>query len=140
MTVRVERRFVVPLSRDSVWDFLADPRNRARAISVVKSFEVRADSTIWHLELPLPGVGRTMTVRTRTVERVPPELVRFEGESTAVTVAGEHRIEEHGTETAVQNRFDVTGHLPGVETVFRRRFDTEIENLEAALSNGVRDE
>ena len=122
-----------------VWEFLADPQNRASAISVVESFEVEGETTVWHLEVPLPGSRRTVAVHTRTVEREPPDFVRFEGESSVFDVSGEHRIERTASETTVHNRFDVTGHVPGVETVFRGRFGAEIENLEAAIERWGRD-
>lgn len=134
MSVRVERRFSVDASPETVWAFLEDPTNRARAISIVDSFETAGETTIWHLKLPIPGLRRTLAVRTRPLERKSPEYVCFEGESSVFDVHGEHSIEEGEAGTIVNNRFDVTGRVPGVETFFKRRFEDEIVNLERELS------
>lgn len=133
MTARVERPFHVDAPLEDVWEFLVDPANRASAIGVVQSFDRRGDTTIWHIELPIPLVRKTIPVRTRDVTVDPPEFVRFRGKSSAFDVQGEHRIEADGNGTRVQNTFLVDGRVPGVEGYFRRNLDAEITNLERAL-------
>ncbi|MFW6435794.1 MAG: polyketide cyclase, partial [Halovenus sp.] len=55
MTVRVERSFELPVSRERVWEFIADPARRAGAVSVVSSYTVHDDGTAtWQLDLPIP--------------------------------------------------------------------------------------
>ncbi|MDZ7850943.1 MAG: SRPBCC family protein [Halodesulfurarchaeum sp.] len=133
MTVRVERDFFVDASPEAVWAFLEDPSNRARAISLVESFETEDETTLWHLKLPILGVGPTITVRTRPLDRRSPEYVRFVGESSVFDVTGEHHIDQTEGKTSVHTRFEVTGRLPGVERFFEKRFDREIGNLENQL-------
>lgn len=135
MTARVERRFHVDASVEDVWEFLVDPGNRAAAIGVVESFDRRGDTTIWHIELPIPLVHKTIPVRTRDVTVEPPEFVRFRGKSSAFDVEGEHRIEADGDGTSVLNTFVVDGRAPGIERFFRRNLDGEITNLERALKS-----
>ncbi len=133
MTARVERAFTVSGSREAVWEFISDPANRARAISVVDSFEIDGDRATWHISLPIPVINKTFEVRTRNVELSPPEYVRFEGNSSVFDVLGEHRIIEEDGETQLVNTFTVDGRMPGVERFFRRNLDGEIQNLEQAL-------
>ena len=134
MTVRVERAFFVDASPETVWAFLEDPANRARAISLVDSFETEGETTIWQLKLPVPGVGQTLSVRTRPLDRQAPTFVSFEGRSSVFEVVGEHRIDETDQGSTVHNRFEVSGRVFGVETFFKRRFDDEIDNLERELN------
>ncbi|MFW6458622.1 MAG: SRPBCC family protein [Halodesulfurarchaeum sp.] len=134
MTVSIERDFVVDGSPESVWSFLQDPENRARAISLVDRFEVEGETTIWHLDVPIPGSRQTLSVRTRPIDRKPPESVSFEGQSSVFDVVGEHRIHSADGKTTVHNRFEVAGKVPGVERIFKRRFDGEIANLERELT------
>lgn len=134
MTVRIERDFVVNGSPETVWAFLEDPENRARAISLVDSFETEGKTTIWQLELPVPGVRQTLSVRTRPLDRQSPKYVSFEGRSSVFEVVGEHRIDETNGGTTVHNRFEVSGRVPGVESFFKSRFDDEIANLESELN------
>jgi carbon monoxide dehydrogenase subunit G len=133
MTARVEREFTVEAPAEVVWEFIADPGNRARAISVVDSFERNGDTTTWHIALPIPMVSKTFRVRTRTVDLQPPEYVRFEGNSSVFDVLGEHRVTAENGTTTIANAFTVDGHVPGVEAFFRRNLDGEITNLETAL-------
>ena len=135
MTVRVERKITVTASPERVWEFIVDPEKRARPISVVTDFEVVDDlNAVWHLELPIPVVKRTLRVETEDVERREPEYVRFVGKSKVMRVQGEHELEatDDGG-TVLTNRFIVDGRLPGVERFFKRNLDSEIQNLEAAL-------
>ncbi|MBV0922878.1 MULTISPECIES: SRPBCC family protein [Haloarcula] len=135
MTVRVERSMTVSASPERVWDFIADPEQRARPISVVEDWEVESETeSTWFLSLPIPFVDRTIRVETEDVERREPEFVRFVGRSKVMKVQGEHELEptdEGGTR--LTNRFIVDGKLPGVERFFKRNLDDEMRNLEQAL-------
>jgi len=135
MTVRVERTMTVSASPERVWEFIVDPEQRARSISVVEDWE-RVDelNSTWHLSLPIPLINRTVAVHTEDVERREPEYVRFIGRSKVVRVQGEHELEatEDGG-TRLTNRFVVDGKLPGVERFFKRNLDDELGNLEDRL-------
>ncbi|MFB6360979.1 MAG: SRPBCC family protein [Halobacteriales archaeon] len=133
MPTRVERRFEVDGDAESVWAFIADPGKRAEAISVVERWETNGDETIWYLELPLPLNAGTVTVRTRDVERDPPNRVKFTGRASVMQVTGEHRLEPVDGGTRVINEFAVDGRLPGVEPFFKRNLAEELENLYQAL-------
>ena len=133
MPARVERAFEVEGDVEAVWTFIADPGKRAEAISVVERWETDGEETVWHLRLPIPLVGGTVAVRTRDVEREPPERVKFSGRSSVMNVTGEHRLEPTETGTRVVNRFAVDGRLPGVEGFFTRNLDGELDNLHDAL-------
>ncbi len=134
MTVRVERVVTVPADRERVWAFIADPANRARAISVVEDFEVDDGSAVWHVALPIPVVDRTVAVETDERVREPPSRVEFVGRSKLMTVVGEHHLEDVDGETRLTNRFVVDGRLPGVERYFRKHLDGELDNLVNALA------
>ncbi|SDQ51839.1 CoxG family protein [Natronobacterium texcoconense] len=136
MTVRIERAFELSASPEQVWEFIADPENRARAISVVREYTADDPSgreVTWHVELPIPLVRRTVAVETEDLTRRPPEYVEFVGKSKVMKVTGEHHIVETDEGTRLENRFVVDGKLPGVEKFFRRNLDGEIENLRRAL-------
>lgn len=135
MTVRVERTVQVSAPPAVVWEFLADPAQRAAAISAVQSYEVRDDNeTTWEVELPIPLIRRTVTVTTRDVERIEDERVEFVGSGPALRVTGTHEIEPDGDRgTIITNRFIVEGRLPGVERYFEKNLDRELTNLEHAL-------
>ena len=134
MTVRVERVFDLPAPPADVWAFIVDDEKRARPISVVEDYEKTGDRTaIWHVELPIPRLDRTVTVETEDVEVDEPRFVRFVGRSKAMNVQGEHRLQPDGDGTRLVNRFVVDGRLPGVETYFKRKLDGELENLENAI-------
>lgn len=137
MTVRVERTMTVSAAPDRVWEFISDPEQRARPISVVQDWEIHGDDTAtWHIRLPIPLVDRTITVETEDVERRDREYVRFIGRSKVMRVQGEQELEptdDGGTQ--VTSRFVVDGRLPGVERFFKRNLDDELGNLEAALNN-----
>lgn len=135
MTVRVERVFDLPAPPADVWAFIVDDEKRARPISVVKDYEKTGDRTaIWHVELPVPRLDRTVDVETEDVERDEPRYVKFVGRSRAMNVQGEHSLEptDDGG-TRLTNRFVVDGRFPGVETYFKRKLDGELANLEAAV-------
>jgi len=133
MTVRVRRAFEFEAPAERVWDFIADPRKRAEAISVVRDYDIDGNRATWHIDLQLPLVDRTATVETEDVERDEPRYVKFVGRSNVMRVTGEHRIESTETGCRLDNEFVVDGRLPGVERFFKKRLDTELTNLEAAL-------
>jgi carbon monoxide dehydrogenase subunit G len=134
MTVRVERTVELPVSVDRVWSFIADPANRARAISVVTGYHDEGDDQMtWEVSLPIPLVDSTVTVRTEDVVRDPPSNVEFEARSKIMNVKGEHWIEPTEDGCRLTNRFVVDGRLPGVEGFFERNLDTELSNIETAL-------
>lgn len=137
MVVDVERSFDVGAPIEEVWELLSDHENRARAIEVVEDFDVEGEETVWHIRLPIPVVRRTIAVRTRDVERRPPEYVKFVGRSKVMDVTGEHELEETETGCRVHNRFRVDGKVPGVEKFFRRNIDDEIENILRSVSGTV---
>ena len=137
MTVRVERTIDLDASPDRVWDFIEKPSNRADAISVVDSWETDGDEMIWHVRLPIPLVRTTAAVRTRDVERVEGERVRFVGTSSVMRVQGEHELEATEDGSRLVNRFVVEGRLPGVERFFERQLDGELDNLERALKRDL---
>ena len=133
MTVRVSRTFDIAAAPEAVWSFIADPKKRADAISVVESWEPDGDEFIWHLKLPIPVVDKTVAVRTRDVDRDENERVKFVGRSRVMNVTGEHILTPHDGGTRVENRFVVDGRLPGVERFFDRSFGGELDNLRTAL-------
>jgi carbon monoxide dehydrogenase subunit G len=136
MTVRVERTFELPVERERVWEFIADPALRAGSISVVTEFTVHDDgSATWELKLPIPVINRTITVETEDEAVRSPEYVRFSGRSKVMSVVGEHELVETDTGTRVENRFVVDGKVPGVERFFRRNLDDEIDNLERSMGD-----
>ena len=135
MTVRVRRTFEFDVPGERVWEFISDPANRARAISIVSDFEPGSDDRemIWHIRLPIPLVNSTVAVETRDVERDPPTYVKFVGRARAMRVTGEHTVEETDGGCRLVNEFVVDGRLPGVEQYFSRHLDEELSNLERAL-------
>lgn len=134
MTVRISREIRVPAAPERVWEFIADPNNRAAAISIVRDWEATDDGgMVWHVELPIPLIDRTIRVETHDRERQPPERVSFVGRSKVFRVTGEHELDGGTDETRLTNRFMVDGKVPGVERFFERRLDDELDNLEAAL-------
>lgn len=140
MTVRVERTFELGASPERVWRFIADPENRARAISVVADYEVDPTDDrrlTWHVELPIPFVERTAAVRTHDVVRDPPRFVEFTGRSSVMDVRGSHGLEASGDGCRVSNRFVVDGRVPGVERFFTRQLDAELENLRRAAERDL---
>ena len=141
MTVRVDRSFELPASPERVWEFIVDPENRAKAISVVQDYTVddaEGRRTTWHVELPIPLVRQTVAVETEDVVRRPPEYVKFTGKSKGLTVTGEHEVVETDSGTRLENHFVVDGKLPGVEKFFKRNLDDELENLRRALEEHLR--
>jgi carbon monoxide dehydrogenase subunit G len=138
MVVRVERVVDVPAPQEDVWEFIADPEQRARAISVVEGFEAIDDAhAVWHLSLPIPVVRTTIRVETEEKQRDPPRYVEFVGDSKVMHVIGEHTLEETAEGTRLTNRFVVDGKLPGVERFFKRNMDAEFDNLERALGDAL---
>ena len=138
MTVRVSRTFEFDAPAADVWAFISDAEKRAGAISVVDTFEVHGDGTAtWHVALPIPMIRSTITVETREVDREPPNRVKFVGKSRAFRVTGEHTITETDGGCRLANEFVVEGLLPGVESFFKRNFDDELDNLEAALRRSL---
>ncbi|WP_049925724.1 SRPBCC family protein [Halopiger goleimassiliensis] len=141
MTVRVERSFELSAAPERIWEFIADPENRARAISVVDDFSTNdpeGRKVTWEVALPIPVVRRTVSVETEDVTRRRPEYVKFVGTSRVLDVTGEHTIVETDTGARLENVFVVDGKLPGVETFFKRNLDAEIENLRRALQRDLR--
>lgn len=143
MTVEVERAFDVDAPIEAVWDLLSNDETRAQTISVVEEYELRdrgnRSEVIWSLSLPIPLVSSTIAVRTRDVERDPPNYVKFVGKSKVMTVTGEHELSETDSGCHVINRFIVDGKVPGVEKFFERNIDDEIENFRLAILDHVRD-
>jgi len=139
MTVRVRRVFEFDVPPESIWEFIADPAERADAISVVDRYEVDADTgdATWHVRLPIPLVKSTVRVETRDVARDPPTHVKFTGTSSVFRVTGEHVIEPTDGGSRLINEFVVDGRIPGVERFFERNLDSELENLERALRRAV---
>jgi carbon monoxide dehydrogenase subunit G len=129
MVADVERTFEVEAPIEKVWELIADPTKRAEAISVVESYSDEGDEFIWHLELPIPVINETVSVRTQDIRRTPPEYVKFVGRSKVMEVTGEHILESTDTGCRVTNRFVVNGKVPGVEKFFQKRIDKEIDNL-----------
>ncbi len=141
MTVRVERVFEFDVAPERVWAFIADPAKRAGAISVVTDYTVNegnGQKGVWHVELPIPLIRRTIAVKTEDIDVRPPEYVKFVGRSKVMTVTGEHKIEATETGSRLTNRFVVDGAVPGVETFFKRNLDGELENLRRALEADFR--
>ncbi|MFC6754243.1 CoxG family protein [Halorubrum tibetense] len=138
MTVRVSRTFEFDAPATDVWAFISDAEQRAEAISVVDTFEVHgAGRATWHVSLPIPMIRSTITVETEEIERDPPNRVKFVGKSKAFRVTGEHVITETADGCTLANEFVVDGRLPGVESFFKRNFDEELDNLEAALRRSL---
>ncbi|MDY6817951.1 MAG: SRPBCC family protein [Halobacteriales archaeon] len=136
MTVRVERTFELAAPPERVWDIIADPDNRAEAISVVNDWEIHDDQrATWYLDLPIPFVSQTVSIETQDVEREHNQRVKFVGRSAVMRVTGEHELRplDGGDRTELINRFVVEGRVPGVERFFKRRLDTELENLQAMV-------
>lgn len=136
MTVRVQRRFTLPASCEDVWKFIADPEQRARAISVVSDYEITDEEgreAIWYVDVPIPVIRRAARVETEDVERDPPRYVKFIGRSKVMHVTGEHHLEETDEGCRLSNEFVVDGDLPGVERFFKRNLDSELENLERSI-------
>lgn len=141
MTVRVDRSFELSVPPERVWEFIADPANRAQAISVVNEYTINdADGrhVTWHVELPIPLVRKTIPVETEDVTRRPPEYVKFTGDSKVMQVTGEHEVVETTDGARLDNRFVVDGKLPGVEKFFKHNLDEELENLRRALERDIR--
>ncbi|WP_408958862.1 SRPBCC family protein [Natrinema sp. 74] len=141
MTVRVDRSFEVDASPDRVWEFIADPSNRARAISVVDEYSVDDSDgrrATWYVELPIPLVRKTVSIDTEDVARTPPEYVKFVGRSKVMNVTGEHEIVDTDDGARLENHFVVDGKLPGVEKFFKRNLDSELDNLRRALERDLR--
>lgn len=133
MTIRVTRTVDVDATPGEIWEFIADPAVRARAISVVEDVEVTGERTAtWHLRLPLRLVPGTVAVETEETHRDPPRYVSFVGRSSVMSVEGEHRLEATAAGTRIENRFVVDGAIPGIEGLFERRLDQELANLAAA--------
>ncbi|MFC7042765.1 SRPBCC family protein [Halonotius sp. GCM10025705] len=134
MTVRVSRTFEFDVPGEQIWAFIADPEQRAGAISVVDTFTIHDDSrATWQVRLPIPLLNSTVTVETEELIREPPTRVKFEGRSRALRVTGEHTITDTEDGCQLHNEFVVDGQLPGVERFFKRNLDAELDNLEAAL-------
>ncbi|QSG06750.1 SRPBCC family protein [Halapricum desulfuricans] len=136
MTIRVEREVAVPVPPERVWEYIVEPENRARPISVVTDFELDDETgrkATWHIRLPIPLIDRTIAVETEDVTRDPPKYVKFTGRSKVMRVVGEHELEPTETGTRLTNRFTVEGRVPGVERFFKRNLEAEFDNIEDAL-------
>lgn len=138
MTIRVERTLTVPAPPERVWEFIADPDERAAPISAIDEWDVHDDgSATWYLKIPIPLIDERIKVETRDEERRPPEYVKFTGRSKVMQVSGEHELEPVDGGTRLTNRFVVDGRLPGVERFFKRNFDAELDNIERELREDV---
>ncbi len=140
MTVRVERTMAFDAPPEAVWAFIADPANRARAISVVSDFSVDSEDRrrcTWEVRLPIPFVSRTTTVETRDLTRDPPRFVEFTGHSSVLDVTGTHEITETETGSRLNNVFVVEGRIPGVERYFTKQLDDELDNLRRAADRSI---
>lgn len=136
MTVELERTFELAYPPEAVWSVLSDPAVRAEAISVVEEYTPQSSDdgdARWHVTMPIPFVNSTVTVKTRDIERDPPNYVKFVGTSPIMEVLGEHEIEPTESGSLVHNRFTVTGSIPGVESFFKRNFDAELDNIHRAI-------
>ena len=135
MTVESSRSFEFSAPRERVWAFIADPENRAKAISAVESFtshDTEDDRTTWRVRLGLPAFDRTIAVETTDVVRDPPTYVKFVGRSRILSMTGEHELTTTDDGCRLDTRFTVDGRLPGVERVFERRLDEELSNIRRA--------
>ncbi len=138
MTVRVERTFDLPVPPEDAWEFIADPKRRASAISVVADYEAgEGHRATWHIKLPIPFVNRTIPVETEDVTRDEPRYVKFVGRSSAMRVTGEHEIEPTEEGCRLVNRFVVDGRVPGIERYFEKHLNDELSNLEETLHEEV---
>lgn len=140
MTVRVERTMHFDAPPEAVWAFIADPANRARAISVVEEFSVDpADDRrcTWEVSLPIPFLNRTTTVETRDLARDPPRFVEFTGNSSVLEVTGRHEITATDGGSRLDNEFVVDGRMPGVERYFTSRLDDELDNLRREANRSI---
>lgn len=138
MTATVERTYQVDADCEAIWELIADPAVRAEGISIVDRYHADGDEMVWHLHLPVRMLPGTITVRTRDLERDPPNYVKFEGRSRVMRVEGEHELEtmsEGGC--SIRNRFVVDGRVPGVEGYFKRHIDDEIEGLIRAIATRI---
>lgn len=134
MSLRLEHVIEVSATPEEVWQFIADPEQRAKYISVVKDYTIEDDrSATWEISLPIPVIDSTVTVETEDVERRDPEFVKFVGRSRAVRVVGEHELTPTETGTRLTNTFTVEGRIPGVERFFKKNLEAEFENLEDGL-------
>lgn len=142
MTVQVDRSIEVAASPEAVWQFIADPANRAQAVSVVTDYEIgdaEGRRATWEVELPIPFVDRTVSVHTQDTERDPPNHVQFVGRSKAMRVEGTHTIEATESGSRLENEFVVDGRLPGIERYFVRNLDSELTNIETALRDALQE-
>lgn len=137
MTTSVERTYEVEADIEDVWAVISDASFRAEAISVVEQYHTIGEETVWKLSMPVRAIPGTISVRTRDVERNPPRYVRFVGRSKVMDVEGEHELTPSDDGCVVTNRFVVDGHLPGVESYFKRHIDDEIDNLLSAVASNI---
>ena len=136
MTVRVERVIEIPAPPADVWEFIVDPKNRARPISVVTDYatdDPTGREATWYLKLPIPLIDKRIAVETEDVQRDAPRFVKFTGRSKVMNVVGEHELVETDEGTQLTNRFSVDGRVPGVERFFKRNLESEMKNLEDEL-------
>lgn len=135
MTTEVTLEFELDYPPEPVWEFISDHEQRAKAISVVEDYDSGPGDkrATWHIALPIPLVRSTIEVDTKEVERKEPEYVRFTGRSKAMSIVGEHTLEETEDGCTLTNEFTVDGKLPGVETFFKKNLEPELRNLEAEL-------
>ena len=108
MPVEVTHQRTVPAPPQQVWEFIADPANRAAAISAVEDYDdADGPRATWHVELPVPLVAQTVAVDTTETDRHPPEYVRFVGSAPGLDVTGEHTLPPIDGGTQLHNRFVV---------------------------------
>lgn len=138
MTTKVTLEFDLDYPKDVVWDFISDHERRAESISVVEEYDVDGDGEVtWHLSLPIPFVNGTIPVETEEVGRDAPNNVRFKGTSSAMSILGEHSLEETESGCTVENTFAVDGSLPGVETFFKKNIESELEKLKGEMERDI---
>lgn len=135
MTVRVKRTFEFDTPGECIWEFIADPTERARAINVADRFDVSGDGrhATWYFELPTPLVRSAVTIETENIEVDESTHVKPVGKLRVMRATGEHTIKEHDGGSRLVSEFIVDGRLPGVKTFSERNLDRELDSLETGL-------
>ena len=133
--VRVEREIPVDASREAVWSFVTDPRNKVRMLPPVTGYtELESEGYRWSIDAPLVG---SVEIDTPVSRREENRLLEFGGEHKLATVAGRHLIKEEGDDVVLRLVFGVESPLPGVETTFRKLFYREIRRREDEIRERI---